>query len=430
MVIDSHYIISRSKHHVTTTDISQNALNVLARLNKAGFQAYLVGGGVRDLLLRHTPKDFDIATNATPQNIRTLFRNARIIGRRFKLAHILCHKEIIEVTTFRGAADTNENQFANEHGMLVRDNVYGSLEDDAWRRDFTINALYYHPEDGSIIDYTGGVNDVNNQCIRIIGDPVTRYQEDPVRMLRAVRFAAKLNFTMEEKTEKPLFELNTLISHISGSRLFDEMVKMYQCTAAVKAQALLEHYGLFAHLFPATHALLSNDTFPTRALLTFALESTDRRLGEGKPVNPAFIYAILLWFPLRDRVDCYIKEGLEPLAALEAAMSHVIRDQNLYVTISKRHAQTIRDIWLMQYRLPKRLGIRAHQLLKNPRFRAGYDFLALRALVNDAPMDLAEWWTTFQDASADDQAQMIQALESAATSSATKKRKKRKKANH
>lgn len=248
---EASYIIPRNHHKLSKTDISANALKVLNRLNSAGFQAYLVGGSVRDLLLGTVPKDFDITTNATPTQIKRLFRNARIIGRRFKLVHIIFHRDIIEVATFRGNENNSGidvNQQTNERGMIVRDNVYGTFEEDAWRRDFTVNSLYYNIEDASIVDLTGGVNDIQSRKIRMIGNPVTRYQEDPVRMLRAVRFSAKLNFALAPDTAAPLPELSSLIRHVSGSRLFDEMAKLYQCGAALAVHQLLMQHGLFAQL--------------------------------------------------------------------------------------------------------------------------------------------------------------------------------------
>lgn len=407
--VDSSYIIPRSHHHVSKTDISPNALKVLNRLNSAGFQAYIVGGSVRDLLLRKAPKDFDVATNATPNQVRALFRNARIIGRRFKLVHILYHREIIEVATFRGHDSVDEDQITNDKGMLIRDNVYGTLEEDAWRRDFTINSLYYSIEDASIVDFTGGVNDVNLRLIRMIGDPVTRYQEDPVRMLRAIRFSAKLHFDLAPETAAPILELSPLISHISGSRLFDEMTKLYQCGESVAVQRLLVQYGLFAHLFAQTHQLLES-SYPVNAFLVIALESTDTRIRDAKPVNPAFLYAVLLWFPLLVRAEKLKEEGLDPLPALDKAMAQIISEQNKVVTIPKRFTQVMREIWLLQYRFSKRTGNRAYHLLEHPRFRAAYDFLALRALAGDETLDLAEWWTTFQDVDADKQANMVAAI--------------------
>ncbi|KTD21050.1 poly(A) polymerase I [Legionella londiniensis] len=407
--IHSDYIIPRSEHHISRTDISANALKVLNRLTSAGFEAYLVGGSVRDLLLRKMPKDFDIATNATPNQIKNLFRNARIIGRRFKLVHVLFHREIIEVATFRGhEATLHTDQLVNDQGMLIRDNVYGTLEEDAWRRDFTINSLYYNIEDGSIIDYTGGVEDIKNRLIRIIGNPEKRYQEDPVRMLRAIRFCAKLHFEPAPDTAKYLRLNSHLITHVSGSRLFDEMTKFYQCGEAESAHRLLVDYGLFDLLFPNTHQVIKD--YPVNALLGIALENTDSRVRDNKPVTPAFLFAILLWFPLLDCAKKLRQSGMEPLPALEKAMSLVISQQNQIITIPKRYSQVIREMWIMQYRFPRRTGKRAFTILQHPRFRAAYDFLALRALAGDESMELAEWWTAFQEADNNTQQEMVAAL--------------------
>ncbi len=379
---------------------------MLNRINSAGFQAYLVGGSVRDLLLHKAPKDFDVATNATPSQIRGLFRNARIIGRRFKLAHILYHREIIEVATFRGHESVDDNQQTNDRGMLIRDNTFGTLEEDAWRRDFTINSLYYNIDDASIVDFTGGVRDVNLRLIRMIGDPVIRYQEDPVRMLRAIRFSAKLHFELAPETAAPLLQLSSLINHISGSRLFDEMIKLFQCGEAESVQRLLVKYGLFPHLFAQTNKLITSH-YPVNALLVIALENTDTRIRDNKPVTPAFIFAVLLWFPLMERTEQLKNEGMDPLPALEKAMSQVITEQNKVITVPKRYTQVMREIWLIQYRLPKRLGSRAFNLLEHPRFRAAYDFLALRALAGDESMELAAWWTKFQEVDTSIQEEMV-----------------------
>lgn len=403
--VDTNFIVPRNDHHVSKTDINPNALKVLNRLSSSGFQAYLVGGSVRDLLLRKVPKDFDVATDAKPHQIRNLFRNARIIGRRFKLVHILYHRDIIEVATFRGHEPVDVNQQTNDHGMLIQDNVYGTLEEDAWRRDFTVNSLYYNIEDGSIVDFTGGVNDINQRLIRIIGNPVVRYQEDPVRMLRAIRFSAKLHFEIAKETAEPMHTLCDLITHVSSSRLFDEMVKLYQCGESETAQRLLEHYGLFTHLFPQTANLLKS-AYPVNALLVFALESTDTRIRENRPITPAFLYAILLWFPLIERAKQLQNDGIDPLPSIDQAMSQVITEQNKVITIPKRHTQIMREIWLLQYRFAKRSGHRAQHLLQHPRFRAAYDFLALRALAGDESMELAQWWTTFQDVDRAEQEKM------------------------
>ncbi|QRN05112.1 polynucleotide adenylyltransferase PcnB [Legionella sp. MW5194] len=408
--VNASYIIPRNHHHLSKTDISPNALKVLNRLSSSGFEAYLVGGSVRDLLLGKSPKDFDVATNATPVQIKKLFRNARIIGRRFKLVHIIFHRDIIEVATFRGTEAMDANQQTNEQGMLVRDNVYGTLDQDAWRRDFTINSLYYNMDDASIVDFTGGVKDVSDRLVRMIGDPTTRYQEDPVRMLRAIRFCAKLHFNMAPETSAPLAKLSPLIRHVSGSRLFDEMTKLYQCGESESVQRLLQEHGLFAELFEQTHRLLNSD-YPVNALLGIALESTDARIRDSKPVTPAFLFAVLLWFPLKAKaMQLQQEENIPALPALERAMNHVIAEQNKVIAIPKRFTQVMREMWLLQFRFNKRHGGRALNLLEHPRFRAAFDFLALRALAGDESMELAQWWTTFQDAPEDEQTAMIAAL--------------------
>lgn len=407
--VSDQHVIPRKAHCISKTDINQNALKVLNRLNSSGFQAYLVGGGVRDLLLHKSPKDFDIATNATPNEIRNLFRNARIIGRRFKLVHILFQREIIEVATFR-AKDADADQKVNERGMLIRDNVYGSFEDDAWRRDFTINSLYYNLTDASIVDLTGGVSDIQHRTVRMIGDPEVRYQEDPVRMLRAIRFSAKLHFDIAAETATPIRKLAPLISHISSSRLFDEMTKLYQCGEAESAQRLLLEYGLFELLCPLTWQEIQKAHYPVNALTCIALENTDVRIRDDKPVTPAFIFAVLLWFPLLAHAEKYKAEGVEPLPALEQAMSYVIAEQNRIICIPKRFTQIMREMWLLQFRFNKRQGGRAFHLLEHPRFRAAYDFMLLRALAGDEALPLAEWWTTFQDADEEQRHVMVDAL--------------------
>jgi poly(A) polymerase len=420
--VDASYIIPRQHHHVSKTEISPNALQVLNRLNSAGFEAYLVGGSVRDLLLHKAPKDFDVATNATPHEIRALFRNARIIGRRFKLVHILYHREIIEVATFRGHEPGGHHQQTNDKGMLIRDNVYGSLEEDAWRRDFRVNSLYYNLQDASIVDFTGGVKDIEQRVLRIIGDPNVRYQEDPVRMLRAIRFSAKLQFEIAAETAAPLKTFCSLISHVSSSRLFDEMVKLYQCGEAASAQSLLVQYGFFALLFPMA-AELSAEHYPVNALFAIALENTDTRIRDGKPVTPAFVFSVLLWFPLIEQHKKLKNAGVDPLPALDQAMSTVIAEQNKIVAIPRRYTQVMREIWLLQFRFDRRSGQRAHHLLEHPRFRAAYDFLALRALAGDASMELADWWTRFQEAPADTQQEMIDEVSLEVPAKPRKKRK-------
>lgn len=429
MPVDAAFVIPRNKHSISKTNISPNALKVLNRLISHGFQAYLVGGSVRDLLLHKAPKDFDVATNATPNEIRNLFKNGRIIGRRFKLVHILFQREIIEVATFRSNESVDSSQQTNDRGMIIRDNVYGSIDDDAWRRDFTINSLYYNITDSSIIDFTGGVKDVHQKTIRVIGDPVTRYTEDPVRMLRAIRFSAKLQFSLSQETEEALHQCNHLITHVSSSRLFDEITKLYQCGEAEAVQNMLLKYEVFKHLFPLAVSLLDGDKYPIKAFLGIALENTDTRIRDNKPVTPAFLFAVLLWFSMIDQARQLQESGMDALPSIEKAMSLVIMEQNKIICIPKRYSQVIREIWLLQYRFTKRQGGRAFNLLQHPRFRAAFDFMAIRALAGDESMELAQWWTTFQEVDEATQLQMVKDL-SVAEGKKTKRRAKAKKSTN
>lgn len=414
--------IPRNKHNLSKTEISPNALQVINHLNHHGYQAYLVGGSVRDLLLRKIPKDFDVSTSATPQQIKKLFRNARIIGKRFKLVHISFQREIIEVSTFRSNAPDEQLQ-TNSQGMVIRDNVYGTLEQDAWRRDFTINSLYYDAQTGSIVDYTNGFPDIKHKQIQIIGDPYLRYQEDPVRMLRAVRFAAKLHFDINEHTAQPIYHLNQLITHVSNARLFDEVTKLWQCQEAHKSFKLLEQFDLFSKLFPWTKASFENNPNALK-FIEIALENTDLRIKEQKPTTPAFLYAVLLWFPMLEISEkIQASENVHPLAALEQAMTTIIIEQSQILSIPKRLTQIMREIWLLQFRFQKRVGLKPIQLMQHARFRAAYDFLGLRALAGDESIQLADWWTQFQDSDEVNQLQMIAAL---ATPKALKKRRRKK----
>lgn len=407
-IVDEKHIYSRDKHSISKTDISENALKVLNRLNSAGYEAYLVGGSVRDLLLKKAPKDFDVATSATPNEVRKLFRNSRIIGRRFKLVHILFHREVIEVATFRGSEKNTELQKTNDKGMLVRDNVYGDVHDDAWRRDFSINALFYNIQDASIIDLTGGVKDIHDKKIRVIGDPKQRYQEDPVRMMRAIRFACKLGFDIEKDAYKSLFAMADSILHVSASRLFDEVAKLYQCGNAKQVHRFMLKTGLLTHLMPELKNMDADD-FPMASLIQIALENTDRRIEQDKPVNPAFLLAVFLWFPMRRKQVELQSNQVPPLPALEQAMAYIMASQVKTISIPKRFNMAIREIWLLQYRFTKRQGKRPFHLLAHPRFRAAYDFLAIRALAGDEDMELADWWTKFQEVDESEQVSMIRA---------------------
>jgi len=407
------HIIPRSEHPVSRSRISENALKVLYRLNKAGYQAYLVGGGVRDLLLGREPKDFDIATDALPDEVRKLFRNCRLIGRRFRLAHIIFGREVIEVATFRAQAGEGEeggiDQQAN--GRILRDNVYGNLEEDAWRRDFTINALYYNIEDFSVMDYTGGMADIEAGLLRVIGDPEQRFREDPVRMLRAVRFAAKIGFRIDADSEAKIFELGYLLQDIPAARLFDEVLKLFMGGYALQTYELLRHYDLFQYLFPATDAELAKEEnhFP-HTLVVRALENTDARIEQGKPVTPAFLYAALLWEPVRQQWLQLQQDGVPAQQALIRAAQAVISQQLECTSLPRRFSTPMQEIWALQPRLGKRAGKRAWGLFQHPRFRAAYDFLLLCAEAGEADQEVAEWWTTFQEVDEDERKAMVRKL--------------------
>lgn len=398
---DSPLIIPRDQHGISRANISENALKVLYRLSKAGYEAYLVGGGVRDLLLGREPKDFDIATSATPEEVKRLFRNCRLIGRRFRLAHVHFGRDIIEVATFRAAHEHGSDAQVNDSGMLVRDNVYGSLEEDAWRRDFTVNALYYNIRDFSVVDYTGGMVDLERGLMRMIGDPRERFREDPVRMIRAVRFAAKLGFRIEPESEKAIREQGYLLEEVSNARLFDETLKLFLAGSGVETYELLRHYRLFGQLFPETDACLAEEKnhFP-HTLLLKALENTDKRVQQGKPVTPAFLYAALLWEPVRREVELLQQRNIPPIQALQMAGDAVFARQVPRVMVPKRFSLQSREIWEWQERLTRNSGKRAINMIEQSRFRAAYDFLLLRADTGEAPQELADWWTEFQQSDA------------------------------
>ena len=412
-------VLQRDAHNVSRSNICEPALKVLYRLKKADFDAYLVGGGVRDLLLERNPKDFDIATDALPEEAGQLFRNSRLIGRRFRLVHVHFGKDIIEVATFRGHEEESEDDSAKDRhtrdGMLIRDNVFGTIEEDAWRRDFTINALYYNIQDFTIVDYTGGLEDLRNRLIRMIGDPTQRYREDPVRMLRAARFAGKLGFNIEPNTEAPIYELADRLTHVPPARLFEEVLKLFLGGHAVATYNLLRKYTLFDNLFPYTAALL-NPEHPASddvdALIRLGLANTDERIAQGKPVTPAFLFAIMLWRPMKNLAEQYIADGVRPLQAHQQAGADVIAQQVGFVSIPKRFSIQTREIWSLQPRLHNRSGKRAYRLLSLPRFRAGYDFLLLRAQsVEPDLLPLCDWWTEFQEVGDGSRAAMLKKVQ-------------------
>ena len=392
-------IIPRSGHGISRADISQSALKVLYRLDKAGYQAFLVGGGVRDLLIGLKPKDFDVATNATPDEVRKLFGNSRLIGRRFKLAHVRFGREVIEVVTFRGATDVeHDDRKADETGRIIRDNVFGDIAEDIWRRDFTANALYYNIADYSVWDYTTGMEDVASRTLRLIGDPETRYREDPVRMLRAVRFAAKLGFGIAPDTAEPIKALASLLRDVPPARLFDETLKLFQSGHAVRSLELLIEDGLLEYLFPYTaEALAKDERNEVLPFLREGLSNTDRRIKDGQSVTPMFLYAVMLWHAIyRTAEKLKADEGIGEVEAMLLADDMIVSAQQSYTAYPKRFSLPMKDILVMQLRFTNRRGARAMRLLEHQRFRAAYDFLLLRAQCGLAEQSLADWWTEVQ----------------------------------
>ncbi len=391
--------VPRDEHNISRSNISRNAVKVLYRLNGAGYQAYLVGGGVRDLLLGREPKDFDVATDARPEQVKEVFSNCRLIGRRFRLAHVHFGREIIEVATFRSNQDGgDEGDRQLENGMLLSDNVYGTLEEDAQRRDFTINALYYNVEDFSVIDFAGGLEDLRKGVIRLLGDPESRFREDPVRLLRAVRFAAKLGFLVEPETEGPMTHLAPLLKDIPAARLFEEVLKLFLAGSALESFEKLRHYQLFGQLFPATEEALTHQDheFPI-TFVNRGLQNTDQRILENKPVTPAFLFAVLLWEPVRLRAEALQHSGMHPYDALQTAATEVLAGQTRHVSIPKRFSYPMREIWQLQNRFFQRNGKRPQRLLTHPRFRAAYDFFLLRAEAGEVDQADADWWIGFVD---------------------------------
>ncbi len=380
--------------------MNDRALKVLHALRKNGYEAYIVGGAVRDLILDLHPKDFDVATNATPEQVKSIFRNCRLIGRRFRLAHIYYGREIIEVATFRASHDAAEHAShaaTTDCGRILRDNVYGTLEDDALRRDFTINAMYYDSHNAEVIDFAGGFKDLKNKTIRLIGDPEQRYREDPVRMLRAVRFAAKLGFSIDEASETPIKELSHLLGNIPPARLFDECLKLFMGGKALATYEKLSEYGLFQILFPMTaDALEKDETGNSTAMLIQALKNTDLRIAQRKPVTPAFLFAAFLWEPVRQLIARNRDEDKPENELYFESADTIAREQAQRISIPKRFSMPMREIWRMQPRYLIRGGKRPFRLLDHPRFRAAYDFLLLRAGSGEVDQEIADWWTKFQ----------------------------------
>jgi poly(A) polymerase len=427
-----HVEIPRPEHPISRRSISPNALKVLYRLKDAGYQAFLVGGAVRDLLLGLTPKDFDVATNALPEEVRRLFRNCRLIGRRFRLAHVHFGNEIIEVATFRAASaperedadidpdadgeeirdpvEDSEHRAFDTRGRILRDNSYGTVEEDVWRRDFAANSLYYNIEDLSIWDFADGVADINARRLKLIGDPETRYREDPVRMLRAVRFAAKLDFTIDPATEQPISRLAHLVDGVPPARLFDECLKLFLSGFGGKSLALLQKYGLFEHLFPLASAAFALPPYAyAQEMLERGLANTDARVLADKPVTPTFLFAIVLWGAVLRELNERQAGPAPDFAQLMQACDAVLKAQQSRVAIPRRFAVPMRELLMLQPRFNRRSGVKSLSLLQHPRFRAAYDFLLLRAEVGVADPELAAWWTHVQTLPHEERVALVQA---------------------
>lgn len=434
MLCKNPQILKRNQHPISRSEISQAAVRVLETLEAKGFKAYLVGGCIRDRLLGQQPTDFDVATNAKPEEITKLFRSARIIGRRFRIVHVRFGREIIEVTTFRGEPKTeNSKEQISVNGLLVRDNAWGSIEEDALRRDFTVNALYYSLKEQKIYDYTGGFADLKQQTLRLIGDPLTRYQEDPVRLLRALRFSAKLGFQLEEHTQAPMTAAGELLLQVAPARMFDEVLKLLLTSYSARCLELLIQTQLFKFIFPATAAALNKQPSYLPFLMQ-AMDNTAARIKENKPVTPAFLYAVLLWPGFNEIYQQNLQKGLPAFVAMQEASNQSLARQVKHTAIPKRFSFPLKEIWQLQLRLPKRSKNAALRLLEHPRFRASYDFLLLREAAGEIPADLGDWWTSFQFANPNEQGSLLleaskQRSHSAKNSTSTKRRRRPRRRN-
>ena len=385
------------KHPIDQEKISKNALSVISKLNKEGFEAYLVGGCIRDLLANEVPKDFDIATDAHPQNIRRIFRNSRIVGRRFQIVHVRFEREIIEVSTFRKLdPEVSDNQ--SDSGMILSDNSFGSLEEDSLRRDFGINALYYNPISERLIDLQEGLDDISRKRIRSIGPINLRLREDPARMLRAIRISEKLEFELEGDIKESIRLLAYLIQDVSPARLFEESLKMFMGGYGARVFLKLRELEVYKWIFPHNEPALK--PFNRELLITKALESTDQRVLKGMPITPAFIYASMLWYPFLNQRSRNIEElRLNNYDASNEAASSILSKQQLITSIPRRFSTPIKDIWFLQFRMNSRFGKKPLRTIQHKRFRAAYDFLLIREAAGEKTGDLGKWWTNYQSAS-------------------------------
>ncbi len=419
-------VIQRNQHSMRNGDLTPNTLKVLQTLIKHNYKAYAVGGCVRDKLMGKTPKDFDVVTNATPEQIKQCFRNCRLIGRRFRLAHITFGREIIEVATFRGhhTDETNEVGKQNDDGQLIRDNIFGSIEEDAARRDFTFNALYFDVQDESILDFAHGMRSIENRRVEIIGDSEVRFREDPVRMIRAIRFACKLNMQLPADLANSIKQFSHLLANIPAARLFEEVSKLLLSGIGLITFESLHAHNLLAQLFPLTTPLLKDPNCKEHQFLINMLKNTDNRINNEQRITPAFLYAAFLWYPMEVRAQQLMFESsMTHHDAINLASADVLFQQSRRIMIPKRFSIPVREIWALQQRLQKRQGRRCLQLLTHPRFRAAYDFLLLRGSVEGGELpEIGEWWTTFQEVSSNKRTQMVNSL----PNKAPRKRRKRK----
>ena len=424
--------ISAEDHRIDPKLLDDNAVRVVRTLKDAGFEAYIVGGAVRDLLVGMRPKDFDVATDATPEQVKSLFRRAFIIGRRFRLVHVVFGRgrehEVIEVSTFRAYLDASsaDQVSGNEKtsraelvdkahvvdasGRVLRDNVWGPQVEDAARRDFTVNAMYYDPVRQLVVDYHQGLADARRRVLRMIGDPTTRYREDPVRSVRVVRFAAKLGFTLEPSTQAPIRSMVPLLANVPASRLFDEMVKLLQTGHALASVEQLQRHGLDRGVFPVLDAVFAAEDPVRRRFVDLALGDTDRRVAEGRAVAPSFLLACLLWHDVLKRWASLKAGGEMPFPALQQAIDAVFDARIGDISGRGKLAADMREIWLMQPRFERRTPAGAASLASQPRFRAGYDFLRLRADAGEAEEALADWWEDYHLGTDDEREALLQAV--------------------
>ncbi len=404
-------IYGKDKHSIQKELISRCAKRTCEDLQRAGHATFVVGGAVRDLLLGRRPKDFDIATSATPEQVRAVFRRSRIIGRRFQIVHVMCGAETVEVSTFRAhftREATEEN--TDEHGRMLSDNVFGTQAEDAMRRDFTVNALFYDPVKEEVWDYVHGMKDLKAKKLVMIGDPATRYREDPVRMLRAARLGAKLGLEIDAKTREPVKTLRHLLENVPQARLFEEILKLLLSGNAVECIRVLRELDLHHGLLPLLDRALDDPEAGPFAMA--ALRATDERLEKGKPVSPAFLLAALLWGQVERNWKKFEDKGHPSIPALHEAMHEALDVQRDSLAIPKRFDATMKELWLMQPRFLQRGGQRPYRLLEHPRFRAAYDFFELRAASANAPQEVAKWWERFQAVSPDEREEMLVSEES------------------